>query len=208
MPFRHRPAALLLSRQNLPTIDRAKYAPAAGLAKGAYVLADPPGGRPDVILIGTGSEVALCLQSGPGAGEGRHRGARRQHARPGAFRTAGPGLQGFGPSADIKARVSVEQGVTLGWDRYCRSRGTGRGDGDVRRVRALPGRPEENFGFTVENVVRDRQGRAGRGAGHDAGPEPTIPARPPGRRRREAARRMGTRRASGSAFGGATRRSG
>ncbi len=61
MHLRHEPAALILSRQALPTIDRSKYASAAGVAKGAYVLADSSGGNPELILMGTGSEVSLCL---------------------------------------------------------------------------------------------------------------------------------------------------
>ena len=63
MQLRHRPAVLVLSRQPLPTLDRKKYAPAAGVARGAYVLADAPGGKPEVILIATGSEVSLAAQA-------------------------------------------------------------------------------------------------------------------------------------------------
>src|SRR5499426_2604402 len=63
MQLRHRPAVLALSRQPLPTLDRTKYAPATGVARGAYVLADPPGGNPDVILIASGSEVSLIMQA-------------------------------------------------------------------------------------------------------------------------------------------------
>ena len=63
MPLRHEPAVLVLSRQPLPTIDRSKYASAAGVARGAYVLADPPDGKPDVILIATGSEIALAVEA-------------------------------------------------------------------------------------------------------------------------------------------------
>src|SRR5690242_15179866 len=63
MRLRHQPAVMVLTRQALPTLDRTKYAPASGVAKGAYVLADPPGGNPDVILIGTGSEVSLVVDS-------------------------------------------------------------------------------------------------------------------------------------------------
>ena len=61
MQLRHEPAVLILSRQAMPTLDRTKYASAAGVAKGAYVLADAEGGNPQVILIGTGSEVSLCV---------------------------------------------------------------------------------------------------------------------------------------------------
>src|SRR6202049_2342153 len=63
LQFRHEPVCLILSRQNMPTLDRRKYAPASGLARGAYVLADAPGGNPDVILIGTGSEVAVWVEA-------------------------------------------------------------------------------------------------------------------------------------------------
>src|SRR5262249_18400596 len=61
MKLHHEPAALILTRQAVPTLDRTKFAPAAGLARGAYVLADAPGGKPDVILMGSGSDVALCV---------------------------------------------------------------------------------------------------------------------------------------------------
>src|SRR5207248_268953 len=61
MKLRHEPVCLILTRQALPTLDRSKYASAAGLAKGAYVLADGPGGRPEVLLLATGSEVSLCV---------------------------------------------------------------------------------------------------------------------------------------------------
>jgi len=61
MQQNHRPTALVLSRQAMPTFDRTKFAPASGVARGAYVLSDAPGGKPDVILIGTGSEVGLCV---------------------------------------------------------------------------------------------------------------------------------------------------
>src|SRR5207247_7057862 len=63
MQLRHQPAVLALSRQPLPTLDRNKYAPASGVAQGAYILADPPGGNPEVVLIATGSEVLLAVQS-------------------------------------------------------------------------------------------------------------------------------------------------
>ena len=63
MELRHEPVCLILTRQALPTLDRKKYGSAEGLRKGAYVLADAPGGKPDVLLLATGSEVALCLQA-------------------------------------------------------------------------------------------------------------------------------------------------
>src|SRR5438270_5601168 len=63
MKFQHEPVCLILSRQNMPTLDRTKYAAASGLTKGGYVLGDAKGGAPDVILIGTGSEVSLCVDA-------------------------------------------------------------------------------------------------------------------------------------------------
>jgi transketolase len=118
MQLRHQPAVLALSRQALPTLDRSKYAPAAGVARGAYVLADARGGSPEVILIATGSEVSLALQ------------AHEQLLAEG-FRSRVVSM----PSWDIfdhqtaeyrdsvlppevKARVAVEQASTLGWERY------------------------------------------------------------------------------------------
>src|SRR5438093_8766951 len=63
MQLRHQPAVLALSRQPLPTLDRNRYAPASEVAKGAYILADPPGGNPEVILIASGSEVSLAVNA-------------------------------------------------------------------------------------------------------------------------------------------------
>src|SRR5690349_21190960 len=63
MQLHHEPAALVLSRQAVPTLDRKRYASAAGLARGAYVLADAPNGKPDVLLLASGSEVSLCIQA-------------------------------------------------------------------------------------------------------------------------------------------------
>jgi transketolase len=118
MRLRHEPAALVLSRQAMPTLDRTRYAAASGLARGAYVLSDPPAGAPEVILIGTGTEVALCLRAAEAlAAEGVR--ARvvsmpcwelfeRQDA---AYREA------VLPAA-VRARVAVEQAAAFGWERY------------------------------------------------------------------------------------------
>src|SRR5450631_79998 len=63
LQLRHQPAVLALSRQALPTLDRKKYAPASGVARGAYVLADAPGGKPELVLIATGSELSLAVEA-------------------------------------------------------------------------------------------------------------------------------------------------
>jgi transketolase len=152
MPYRHRPAALILSRQNLPTLDRTKYAPAAGLAKGAYVLADPPEGAPAVILIGTGSEVALCLKAFYKLAEENIRARVVSMPSWELFEKQDPDYKDSVLPPRIAPRVSVEQGVTLGWDRYVGPAGRAIGmttfgaSGPFQDV-------QKKFGFTVENVV-------------------------------------------------------
>ena len=126
MPHQHSPVALILTRQELPTIDREKYAPASGLAKGAYVLADAPNAKPQVILMGTGSEVSLCMAAHDAlAKEGI---ASRVVSMPSweifeATCAKDPSYreQVF-PSA-VTARVAVEMGSPLGWAQYAGSTG-------------------------------------------------------------------------------------
>lgn len=145
------PACLVLSRQALPTLDRSKYAPAAGLARGAYVLADTGGGPPEVILIATGSEVAPCVEVHERlAAEGvRSRVVSMPswelfEAQDAAYR------QGVLPK-DITARVTVEAAAPLGWVRYAGS------DGEILAMRSFGvSAPYEalksRFGFTTEHV--------------------------------------------------------
>jgi transketolase len=152
MQFRRRPVALILSRQNLPTLDRTKYAPAAGLAKGAYVLADPPDGRPDIILIGTGSEVALCLKAAQALDKEGVRARVVSMPSWELFEQQEPDYRDAVLPPDLKARVSVEQGVTLGWDRYVGPEG--RAIGMTTFGASAPYQDvQRKFGFTVENVV-------------------------------------------------------
>ena len=92
MKLQHKPAVLVLTRQALPTLDRTKYAPAAGVARGAYILADAEGGKPQVILIGTGSELSLCVDAYEKLKAGWHSRPRRQHAVVGYFRAPGSEL--------------------------------------------------------------------------------------------------------------------
>ncbi|MBV8109105.1 MAG: transketolase [Hyphomicrobiales bacterium] len=118
MQLRHEPAVLALSRQPLPTLDRSKYAPAAGLARGAYVLADPPAGKPEVILIASGSEVSLCVNA--------HEQLLAQGIRSRVVSMPSWDIFEHQPLAyqdsvlppDVTARVAVEQASTFGWDRY------------------------------------------------------------------------------------------
>src|SRR5712671_2580786 len=116
--LRHKPAVLALSRQPLPTLDRAKYAPASGVAHGAYVLADPPGGKPEVILIASGSEVSLAVQAHETLlGEGIR---SRVVSMPSwdIFEHQTQEYQETVLPPSLVARVAVEQASTFGWERY------------------------------------------------------------------------------------------
>ena len=148
-----RPACLVLSRQALPTLDRSIYAPASGLARGAYVLADAEGREPAVILIASGSEVALCVE------------AHRQLVEAGvpARVVSMPSMELFEDQDQayrdqvlpphIHGRVAVEAAAALGWDRYVdvplglqiiamRSFGASAPIADL----------QTKFGFTVQHV--------------------------------------------------------
>jgi transketolase len=112
------PACLVLTRQTLPTFDRAKLGAASGLARGAYVLADPPEGQPEVILIGSGSEVSLCLAARDTlATEGVR---ARVVSMPcwELFEAQDKSYRDIVLPPGVLARVSVEQAAKLGWERY------------------------------------------------------------------------------------------
>jgi transketolase len=124
MALRHQPASLVLSRQALPTLDRNRYASAAGVVRGAYVLADAPDGCPDVLLLASGSEVALCIA------------AYEQLAKEGVkarvvsmpswdlFESQDAAYREQVLPEAVLARVSVEAASPLGWDRYVGRHGT------------------------------------------------------------------------------------
>ena len=115
LQLRHEPVALVLTRQALPTLDRTKYAPASGLAKGAYVLADAPGGKPEVLLLGD-RQRGRAVRGRPRAAAERGRAEPRgEHAVLGAVRATS--RQEYRDSVlppSVTARVSVEQASTLG----------------------------------------------------------------------------------------------
>ena len=118
MQLRHEPAVLVLSRQPLPTVDRTKYAPASGLAHGAYVLADSPGGNPEVILIATGSEVSLALNAHENL---LAEGVRSRVVSMPSWDIFDHQTQGYRDSVlppNVSARVAIEQASTFGWERY------------------------------------------------------------------------------------------
>jgi transketolase len=150
--FKHQPACLVLSRQPLPTLDRKRFAPAAGVARGAYVLADAKGGKPAVILIGTGSEVALCVEAYEAlTQEGV---AARVVSMPSweLFELQDQAYRDSVLPPDVPARVSVEQGSVIGWDRYAGSRGAKIGMhtfGSSAPIKDLL----KKFGFTPDKVL-------------------------------------------------------
>ncbi|WP_288581365.1 transketolase [uncultured Methylobacterium sp.] len=152
MQLKHQPAVLALSRQPLPTVDRDKYAPASGTAKGAYVLAGTEEAKPDVILIGTGSEVQLCL----GAYETlKAEGVKaRVVSMPSwdLFEQQDEAYRNSVLPPEVTARVAVEQGSVIGWDRYTGSAGTILGMhtfGSSAPIKDL----QSKFGFTPEKVL-------------------------------------------------------
>lgn len=152
--LQHAPVTLVLTRQNLPTLDRTKYASASGVAKGAYVLADAPGGKPQVILIGTGSELSLCAEAYEKLkAEGI---AARVVSMPSweIFDKQDAAYKESVLPAEVTARVSVEMAATFGWERYTGSKG--RNIGMHRFGASAPLKDLlKYFGFTVEKVVAE-----------------------------------------------------
>ncbi|MGO9202611.1 MAG: transketolase [Limisphaerales bacterium] len=152
MQLRHEPAALVLSRQPLPTLDRSKYAPASGVARGAYVLADAPGSDPEVILIATGSEVSLAVEAHETLlAEGVR---SRVVSMPSwdIFEHQTPEYRDLVLPPQVKARVAVEQASTLGWERYVGAEGRVIGMktfGASAPLKEL----QKKFGFEPERIV-------------------------------------------------------
>jgi len=167
LQLHHEPAALVLTRQAVPTIDREKYGSASGLAKGAYILADAPDAKPDVLLLATGSEVALCLEAYERLqGEGIK---ARVVSMP-SWELFDDQPQEYRDSVlppDVTARVSVEQASTFGWAKYVGASGTSIGMRSFGASAPLKDLVHK-FGFTADNVVEaakkqvesSREGRA------------------------------------------------
>ncbi|MGH7060893.1 MAG: transketolase-like TK C-terminal-containing protein, partial [Stellaceae bacterium] len=148
---KHQPVCLILSRQALPTLDRARYAAASGLERGAYVLADAGGKAPEVILMATGSEVALCVEVYEKlAAEGV---AARVVSMPSweLFEQQDEAYRAQVLPPAVTRRVAVEQASTLGWERYTGLRGTIIG---MKTFGASAPLKEllVKFGFTPEHV--------------------------------------------------------
>jgi transketolase len=156
MQFRHEPVTLILSRQALPVLDRAKYAAAEGVRRGAYVLADADDGKPEVLLLATGSEVSLCIVAYENL---KVEGIK---ARVVSFPSweifeyhcgKHPEYREQVLPESVAARVSVEEASTLGWARY-----VGRGGHSIGMDTFGASAPlkelQKKFGFTPENIIR------------------------------------------------------
>jgi transketolase len=152
MQLRHKPAVLVLSRQPLPTLDRKRYAPASGVARGAYVLADAPGGDPEVVLIASGSEVSLAVEA--------HEkliaeGIRSRVVSMPSWDIFEHQTQEYQDSVlppSLVARVAVEQASTFGWERYIGKRGRMIGMktfGASAPLKEL----QRKFGFIPDSIV-------------------------------------------------------
>ncbi len=148
MKLHHEPAVLVLTRQDMPTLDRTKYAPASGLARGAYVLADAEDGKPDVLLLATGSEVNLCVNAFEELKARGDQGPRREHALVGAVRAPGPGVPrqrhpaprhgaGLG-GAGLDLRLGTVHRPDRRQDRDAHLRRLGAAEGAAEEVRVHP----------------------------------------------------------------------
>jgi len=152
MPIQHQPVLMAFTRQGVPTFDRKKYASAAGVAEGAYIMADADGGKPELILIGTGSEVQLCV------GAYEKLSAEGIKARVVSmpcwelFEKQPPEYKIQVLPPDVRARVAVEAGTSLGWKEYVGNDGVVVARNDFGASAPIKELLKE-FGFTVDNVV-------------------------------------------------------
>jgi len=161
MNLHHEPVALILTRQDVPTLDRTQYASAAGLAKGAYVLADAAGGKPDVILIGSGSEVSLLVQA--------HQklvveGIRSRVVSMPSWEIFDHQSEEYRESvlpSGVWARVAVEQASTFGWERYVGMSGHIIGMNTFGASAPLK-ELQKKFGFEPDQVVTAAKNVLGR----------------------------------------------
>jgi transketolase len=152
MQLRHQPAILALSRQPLPTLDRSKYAPASGVSRGAYVLADAPGGNPEVIIIASGSEISLAVDA--------HEKLLAQGIRSRVVSMPSWEIFEHQPRTyrqsvlppNVKARIAVEQASTLGWERYVGDSGQVIGMNTFGASAPLK-ELQRKFGFEPDHVV-------------------------------------------------------
>lgn len=152
METRHEPAVLVLSRQDIPTLDRTKYASASGVKQGAYILADADDGKPDVILIGTGSEVPLCVSAYEKLKEEGIKARVVSMPSCELFEMQPEEYRAKVLPPEVKARVSVEQASTFGWQRYVGIDGAMIGMTSFGASAPLK-ELLKKFGFTLDAVI-------------------------------------------------------
>ena len=148
----HGPCTLVLTRQAMPTFDRTKYAPASGVAKGAYVLADAAGGKPDVILMASGSEVSLCMEAYEKLQAAGIKARVVSMPSWELFEKQDAGYKESVLPSGVTARVSVEMASTFGWERYTGAKGKiigMRSFGASAPLKDLL----KKFGFSADKVV-------------------------------------------------------
>jgi transketolase len=152
MKLHHEPAVLVLTRQAVPIIDRSKYAPASGVAQGAYILADAPDGKPDVLLLASGSEVTMCLEAHERL---KAEGIKTRVVSMPSWELFDDQPQEYRDRVlppEVTARVSVEEASTFGWARYVGATGHSLG---MRSFGASAPLKDlvKTFGFTPEHIV-------------------------------------------------------
>jgi transketolase len=152
--LQHQPVALVLTRQAIPTFDRTKYGSASGTARGAYILAEAPGGKPDVILMGTGSEVSLCVEAYERLKEEGVQARVVSMPSWDIFERQDAAYKESVLPSSVTARVSVEMAATFGWERYVGLKG--RKVGMHRFGASAPLKDLlKFFGFTADAVVAE-----------------------------------------------------
>jgi transketolase len=152
MKFRHEPALVLASRQAVPVLDRTKYAAASGVARGGYILADAEGGKPDVILMGSGTEIPLCIEAYEKL---KTEGVKARVVSLPCWELFAAQDQSYRDTVlppSIRARVAVEMASIFGWERYVGL------DGKIVGMRSFGASAPlkdllKHFGFTVEAVI-------------------------------------------------------
>jgi transketolase len=152
LQLRHQPAVLALSRQPLPTLDRIKYSPASGVAQGAYILADAPGGNPELILIASGSEVSLAVEAYEQLINDGIRARVVSMPSWDIFERQTLEYRNSVLPPSVKARVAIEQASAFGWERYVGEKGRVIGMhtfGASAPLKEL----QKKFGFVPDQVV-------------------------------------------------------
>lgn len=161
MKLQHHPALLVLTRQPLPTLDRTKYAPASGVAQGAYILADAPGGDPEIILIATGSELAITVDAHEQLVAAGIRSRVVSMPSWDIFEKQTPAYRESVLPARITARVAIEQAATFGWERYVGQ--TGKVIGMTTFGASAPYKDlQSHFGFRPDCIVAAAKAQLGK----------------------------------------------